>query len=193
MSPSDSDSTQYDPEISLFLLLCPEHQRLVEKIMAECRAIVPSDPFIPHMTMYFGSGAPSGGIRSLVEALARSTGRVVQAAVKMGGEERFWRAAYIALSGGPQVDAINDLLRRDIVNYGSYSHYPHISLVYAHHITAEQQAQIKTLAEQRLREARVAELVFDRIALFQRHTPEGVWEDVSRWREVYSASLCGES
>lgn len=191
MSPADTDSSQHDPEISLFLLLCAEHHRLVEGIMAECRRIVPSDPFIPHMTMYFGSGAPSGGIRSLVEAVALSTGPVTQKILSISGEDRFWRASYIALSGGVEVDNMNRLLKNGIVNYGSYSHFPHVSLVYAHAIAPAQLTEIREVAGERLRLAGVEALVFDKVAMFQRSSPNGAWEDVSRWREICSASLSG--
>ena len=192
MAPSDSDATQYDPEISLFLLLCREHEQLIEGLMEECRSIVPSEPFIPHMTMYFGSGAPSGGIRSLVDSVAASTGPIAQPIVGIGGEDRFWRASYIALSGGQPIDNLNAMLRREIVNYGEYSHFPHVSLVYGTQVTPEHRSQIKEHVARRLRDARVETLVFDRVAMFQRHSPQGVWEDVSRWREVYAATLRGE-
>jgi 2'-5' RNA ligase len=191
MTPADSDSAQYDPEISLFLLLCRAHQDLVEGIAAACRKIVPSDPFIPHMTMYFGSGAPSGGIRSLVELVASSTKPVTQRISGVTGEPRFWRASYIALHGGAQVEAINATLKESIVNYGHYSYLPHVSLVYSNDITPIQQAEVKLLAEERLRDAGVSELLFDRVGMFQRHSAESAWEDVSRWREVCSASLRG--
>ena len=191
MTPADSDSAQYDPEISLFLLLCPAHKDLVEAIAAECRDIVPSDPFIPHLTMYFGSGAPSGGIRSLVDSVAHLVAPVSQRIIGVGGEARFWRASYIALHGGTHVEAINAKIREGIVNYGPYTHFPHVSLVYSNDITPRQQAEVKLLVEGRLREARVEELLFDRVGMFQRHSPESAWEDVAGWREVCSASLRG--
>ena len=76
MKPLDTDSANSDPEISVFLLLCAEHQRLVEGIAVKCREVVPSDPFIPHMTTYFGLGAPVHGRQGLVERIAQVTGPV---------------------------------------------------------------------------------------------------------------------
>lgn len=191
MKPLDSDSANIDPEISVFLLLCAEHQRLVEGIAVRCREVVPSDPFIPHMTTYFGLGAPVLGRQGLVERIAQVTGPVSQQFDGIGGESRFWRASYIALRGGPQLEAIDAALKREITPYGPYSLFPHLSLVYSNEITSFQQATCRLIAESALREARVSELIFDRVGLFQRHSPDGAWEDVSRWREICSASFHG--
>lgn len=191
MKPLESESPPHDPEISLFLLLCPEHQRLIERISSKCRSVVRSDSFVPHMTMYFGSGVPVRGMNNLVESVASLSGPVTQRIVGIGGEARFWRASYIELSGGLQTEAIDGALKRDIAPYGAYSYFPHVSLVYSNEITSDQQEQCRLIAEADLRDARVEELIFDRVGLFQRHSSDGVWEDVSRWREVCSARLRG--
>lgn len=191
MSISGSQAPLHDPEISIFLLLCPEHQRLIEDISTECRRIVSSERFIPHMTVYFGSGSPSRGACLLVESIGLCAGPIRQRIIGVGGEARFWRASYITLNGGGEVEALDGKLRRDIYNYGDYSLFPHVSLLYAHEITPSQQIQIQRLTRERLSSARIDELVFDKIAVFQRHAPDAAWEDVSRWREVCAASLRG--
>jgi hypothetical protein len=143
------------------------------------------------MTVYFGSGKPSHGLDALVESLGTNTPPLRHRILTVEGEDRFWRSLYVALETSVALNSLDAQLRGKIEPYGSYTLFPHVSLLYGTHATSEQRERCSLRAKEILREANLSELLFTRIAAFKRDTPERDWEDVTRWREVSSSFLQG--
>jgi hypothetical protein len=188
---SSSAPAPHDREFSLFLLPCKQHEELLRLINQECCSIVPCAQFIPHLTVYFGSGTPHTTHLDLIETIGKTFAPVTQAITGCSGEDRFWRAGYLQLSGGAHVAAIDQYLRTSISDYGPYSFFPHVSLIYSHSISATDREAIALTAKSYLDKVGVQDLLFDRIALIHRESPELSWEDVSRWRITHESSLYG--
>jgi hypothetical protein len=187
-----NSSTPSDLEFSLFLLPCKEHDQLLRLIAQECSSVVLSKPFIPHLTVYFGSGSPQTEQVELTETIGRSFAPITQKIVGYTAEDRFWRAGYLALSGGAKTDAIDHLIRASISTYGTYSFFPHVSLVYAHSISSSDQERLSQIAKSRLDSAGLKDLVFDRVALIRRSSSDLPWEDVNSWRVIRESPLRGQ-
>ncbi|MEY4667526.1 MAG: hypothetical protein RL518_225 [Pseudomonadota bacterium] len=190
---SSSNESTSDPEFSLFLLLCENHRVRIEEISTQLRAIIPSPAFVPHTTVYFGSGTPVGGLDALVERAGLTTPPLRVPIVDVQTENLFWRSLYITLAHLPQLNHLNGWLHSNIIPYGSYTLFPHLSLLYFDSATSAERDRCQRRATEMLREAHLDELLFDRIAAFQRHGPEDAWENVTGWREIYSATLTGLS
>jgi len=191
MSASPRPDHDNDPEFSLFLLLCEEHRAVIDTISSECRAIIPSPIFVPHMTVYFGSGTTSHGLDALVEGMGANMPPLRQRILTVEGEDRFWRSLYVALETSVGLDMLDGRLREEITPYGNYTLFPHVSLIYSATATNEQREQCSARAKAILREANLSELLFTRIAAFKRDTSVRDWEDVARWQEVSSRLLLG--
>lgn len=181
-----------DSEISVFLMLDPTSLKAVEPLARRCQVLTGTLPFVPHLTMYFGKGNPRRGKKPLVDSIGSAFQPITLKISKVAGNSGFWRAFYLQLENGSQLEKLDHKLKSELEDYGGFDYFPHVSLVYKSDLADAERGECESFVEAALVHSRIHQLTFDRISVFQRAHVTDRWEDAACWQEVASSDLNGE-
>lgn len=140
-------------------------------------------PFEPHLTLFAGADQPLPTIQAAIEIVCRDVTPFTLLSTGLQVSPNFFQTLFVEFAPHPILLALAEQLRQELAPFSTRRFHPHLSLLYHEMPLHEKEALHAELQW----EARA--IPFDAVRVVFPPPGERGWEDIARWRTVYTRHL----